>query len=173
VDFRVRCTFAAGFFATLAPAVLGLAAGFFGFAAAAFLGAAFFAGAAGAAAGAAAVAAAAGLAAAGFFALGAAFLAAGFFATFLAAGFFCFVRKGRDSRCTAAGFFSPAGAFFANFREPECPGALVKMPFSAPRLMAVLSWTRQPIMSSNGGKNGGRMEGRGIIPDSQRQVPRA
>jgi hypothetical protein len=83
---RVRCTFAAGFFATLAPAVLGFAAAaFLGLAAAAaFLGAAFLAGAAGAAG----AAAAAGLAAAGFFALGAAFLAAGFFATFFAAGFF-------------------------------------------------------------------------------------
>jgi hypothetical protein len=83
-ETRVRCTFAAGFFATLAPAVLGLAAAFLGLAAAAFLGAAFLAGAAGAAG----AAAAAGLAAAGFLALGAAFLAAGFFATFFAAGFF-------------------------------------------------------------------------------------
>ena len=40
---------------------------------------------------------------------------------------------------TAAGFFSPAGAFFANFKEPECPGVVVKTPESNPRLIAALN----------------------------------
>jgi hypothetical protein len=140
----------------LAPAVLGFAAAaFLGFAAAAFLGAAAFL--AGAAAGAAGAAAAAGLAAAGFLALGAAaFLTAGFFATFFAAGFFYQRQECLIGGCTAAGFFSAAGAFFANFREPECPGAEVKMPFSVPRLMAVLSWATSADHAKRGGGKDGR-----------------
>jgi hypothetical protein len=37
------------------------------------------------------------------------------------------------------GFFSPAGAFFANFKLPECPAADVNAPDSSPRLMAALN----------------------------------
>jgi hypothetical protein len=40
----------------------------------------------------------------------------------------------------AAGFFSPAGAFLANLRLPECPAAVVKVLFSRPLLMAALNW---------------------------------
>jgi hypothetical protein len=39
----------------------------------------------------------------------------------------------------AAGFFSPAGPFFANFKLPECPAAVVNTPDSSPLLMAPLN----------------------------------
>ena len=85
-------------------------------------------------------AAALGLAAAlGFATLG---LAAFFAAGFLAAGFFytLLIPAGwRRGGSTATGFFSPAGAFFASFNEPEWPAVVVNTPESNPRLIAALN----------------------------------
>ena len=59
---------------------------------------------------------------------------------------------------TAAGFFSPAGAFFANFKLPECPCALVKIPFSVPRLMAARSWDTSADQATSTRGHGGDKE---------------
>ena len=88
------------------------------------------------------------LGAAAFFG-GAAFLGLGA-AVFLGAAAFFYddISRVSEMRHTgAAGFFSPAGAFFANFKLPECPAAVVNTPDSRPRLMAALNWHASAITS--------------------------
>jgi hypothetical protein len=106
--------------------------------------------------------AALGLAAAfGFATLG--FAAALGFATlafFGAAGFFYKTSQTslQGSEGTTAGFFSPAGAFFANFKEPEWPAVEANIPFAVPRLIAALNCDHvsdHVTGNSGGGREGG------------------